>query len=110
MTTVSIDHIVLDDNGVARVAGTRSKVTQIAHDVRNGMSPEQVVEAYPHLSLSQVHAALSYYYDHRKELDAEAEEGSRIAEAIKGQSAPAPGKAELRKRLRVEPGVSGDAS
>jgi len=44
MTTVFIDHITLDDNAVARVGGSRSKVTQIVCDVRNGMSPEMIRE------------------------------------------------------------------
>lgn len=52
MTTVYIDHIALDDQGIARVARGRSKVTQIVCDVRNGMSPEMIREAYPHLSLA----------------------------------------------------------
>ena len=26
-------------------------------------TPDQIVDAHPHLTLAQVHAALSYYYD-----------------------------------------------
>ena len=58
MTTIFIDHIALDDHGVARVGGTRSRVSQIVCDVRNGLAPEQIVAEYPHLTLAQVYAAL----------------------------------------------------
>jgi len=34
-----------------------------------GMLPEDIILALPHLNLSQVHDALSYYYEHKSELD-----------------------------------------
>ncbi|MBX7165932.1 MAG: DUF433 domain-containing protein [Pirellulales bacterium] len=51
------------------IAGTRIRVQDIVSDhERHGLSPEQIVREYPHLSLAQVHAALSYYFDHRDEV------------------------------------------
>jgi hypothetical protein len=35
------------------------------------MSPEEIMVALPHLTLPQIHAALSYYYAHKAELDKE---------------------------------------
>ena len=59
-------------NGKAVIAGTRIKVTQIALEYeRLGWTADQIVDAHPHLTLAQVHGALSYYYDHQAELDAE---------------------------------------
>jgi uncharacterized protein (DUF433 family) len=56
--------------GRARVDGTRIPVWQIVSSiVRSGSSPEEFVEAYPHVTLAQVHDALSFYYDHREELE-----------------------------------------
>jgi uncharacterized protein (DUF433 family) len=56
--------------GRARIDGTRIAVWLVASSVlRNGMSPEEFVEQYPHLTLAQIHAALSYYYDHRTEVE-----------------------------------------
>jgi uncharacterized protein (DUF433 family) len=46
------------------VVGTDIKVSQIASEVELlGMTPDEVVEAHPHLSLADVHAALAYFYD-----------------------------------------------
>ena len=48
------------------VAGTNVKVSQIASEAEHlGMTPDEIVEAHPHLTLADVHAALMYYYDHR---------------------------------------------
>ena len=38
------------------------------------MTPDEIVEAYPHLTLAQVHAALAYYWDHRDEIEQELRE------------------------------------
>jgi uncharacterized protein (DUF433 family) len=58
--------------GKAIIAGTRMKVTQIAIEYdRLGWTADQIVEAHPHLTLAQVHDALSYYYENRAALDEE---------------------------------------
>jgi hypothetical protein len=35
------------------------------------MSPEEIAEDYPHLTLAQVHAALAYYHANREEIEAD---------------------------------------
>jgi hypothetical protein len=37
----------------------------------------------PHLTLGQVYAALSYYYDHKPVIDADIESGERLAETLR---------------------------
>ena len=50
----------------AFIAGTRVRVQDIyALSEVHGKSPDEIVEALPHLTLAQVHAALAYYFDHR---------------------------------------------
>ena len=64
---------LLQESGPAtRIAGTRLKVAHIAEEhTRIGMTPEQIVEAHPHLTLPQVNAALAYYYSNREAVEAE---------------------------------------
>lgn len=65
------------DDSVPRpvVVGTDIKVSQIANEVeRLGMTPDEVVEAHPHLTLADVHAALTYYFDHQAEIHRDWEE------------------------------------
>ena len=58
--------------GAPVIAGTGIKVLDVAvrYEVM-GMNPEEIMVALPHLELSQIHAALSYYYEHKTELDKE---------------------------------------
>lgn len=58
--------------GKPTIKGTRIRVVQIALEYeRLGWSPDQVLQAHPQLTLAQVHDALSYYYEHAAELNAE---------------------------------------
>ncbi|MCI2429029.1 DUF433 domain-containing protein [Candidatus Acetothermia bacterium] len=54
------------------IQGTRIAVWAIAGWLQKGYSPEEIqTEIYPSLSLAQIHDALSYYYDHQDEIDAD---------------------------------------
>ena len=41
----------------------------VSEYVHQGMSPHDILNAHPHLTLAQIHAALSYYYDNQLEID-----------------------------------------
>jgi len=58
------------------ITGTRTKVSNIVAYYKLGISPEELVREFPHLTLSQIHDALSYYYEHQEEIDKEIEEDS----------------------------------
>src|SRR5688572_11201874 len=69
--------------GKPRIAGTRIKVSLVAIlSERNRMTPDEIVEAYPHLTLAQVHAALAYYWDHRDEIEQEIREEQSFVEKL----------------------------
>jgi len=56
--------------GAPVIEGTGIQVMDIAvryHLLEN--SPDEILAAYPDLSLSQIYDALSYYYDHKEEMD-----------------------------------------
>ena len=58
--------------GVPVIAGTRIRVSHIAYRYdQERQSPDEIVRAFPHLTLAQVHAALAYYYSHRAAIDEE---------------------------------------
>ena len=69
--------------GAPVIRGTRFPVRSIAvYVLRRGMSPEEVVREWPHLTLAQVYGALSYYYDHQTAIDEDIEaQGERFAKA-----------------------------
>jgi uncharacterized protein (DUF433 family) len=57
--------------GKACVDDTRIAVVDVVALVKQGLADQRIVERYPSLNLAQVHAAISYYYDNRNELDAD---------------------------------------
>lgn len=56
------------------IRGTRITVRLLATLARCGETPEGILQAYPHLTLAQIHDALSYYFDHRQEIAQEIED------------------------------------
>ena len=70
MAMVAAPHIKRDDRGVAWVDETNVKVIEIVLDrLAYGWSPEEVYFQHPELSLAQIYAALTYYYDNQVEFD-----------------------------------------
>lgn len=66
------EHIVLDDAGVAIIAGSTMKVVELVlEQTAYGWSAEELHFQHPYLSLGQIHSALAYYWDHKKGLDEE---------------------------------------
>lgn len=54
------------------ISGTRTRVIDIAIEYdRLGLTPDQMIDAHPHLTLEAVHDALSYYYENRSFFDEE---------------------------------------
>lgn len=84
MATVATTHIEIDDQGVAWVGDTNTKVIEVVLDkIAHGWSPEEIYfQHYGDLSLAQIHAALAYYYDHQAELDAEIERRRREGDEL----------------------------
>jgi uncharacterized protein (DUF433 family) len=50
----------------------RTRVAMIVADyLWRGWSAEEIVRQYPYLTLAETHAALTYYFDHREEIEEE---------------------------------------
>ena len=64
---VKEDHIL---SGEPIVRGTRTPVRAVVELWRTGLSPEEVPEHLPHLTLAAVFDVLSYYSDHQDEINA----------------------------------------
>lgn len=52
------------------IRGTKFPVRSVVNYVlRQGISPEELVREFTHLTLAQVYDALSYYYDHKETVE-----------------------------------------
>jgi uncharacterized protein (DUF433 family) len=100
MTPVTTTHIWLDERGRPWIDDTNIKVIEVVLDkVAYGWSPEEIHREYSDsLSLAQIYAAFSYYYDHQAEIDAEIDRQVREYEeawAKQGRDTP------LHRKLRA---------
>jgi uncharacterized protein (DUF433 family) len=101
MTDVPIQHIEMTlgvCGGRACIAGHRIRVQDVVvlHELR-GMSPKEIVEQYPGITLADVHAALVYYYDHQQEIDGELRNADEWSDWLKA-NVPSKIPAELREQ------------
>lgn len=92
MTYISViaEHIEITPGvcgGKPRIAGHRIRVEDIViwHE-RLGLSPEEIVDRYPTLTLSDVYAALAYYHDHLEEIRQQIREDEAIAQEMSART------------------------
>ena len=80
MVAAPINHISLDEDGLAYITGTPIKVSQIAID-RNFWQkiPDQIQRDFPQISMAQIYAALAFYCDNQELIEAQIDEADRIA-------------------------------
>ena len=91
MTHKTLDRHIEATEGVVggkpRIAGRRITVQDVAiWSERNGMSPDQIAAEYE-LTLSQVYAALAYYFDHIDEISLSVQQGQQLVESLKRTTA-----------------------
>jgi uncharacterized protein (DUF433 family) len=79
---VTVDRRI--SKGSPVIVGTRTRIVDIALEYEYlGSTPDEIVDAHPYLTLPQVHDALSFYYEHREELDREIRERKEKVENIR---------------------------
>lgn len=77
-------YIVRDETilgGEPIISGTRTPVRAIVESWRMGITPEEIPNGLPHLTLAQVFDALSYYLDNQSEINGYIER-NRIPEEL----------------------------
>jgi uncharacterized protein (DUF433 family) len=91
-TTLSVvsEHIVNTKDtcgGAPRITGSRIRVKDVViRHIHQGMSTDEIITKWPHLTHAGVHAALAYYYDHKDAIDAEIESDEAWYEEMKAKT------------------------
>jgi uncharacterized protein (DUF433 family) len=84
-------HITKDPRvcgGKACIDHTRIRVMDVALLHRQGKKPEDLIDYFSlSLSLAQIHGALTYYYDHPEEIEADIGDGRRLEAEIESERA-----------------------
>jgi len=79
-TLITVDPAL--HSGRPCLSGTGMTVHAIAARHQMGMTAEQILDQFPHLDLSRIHAALAYYFANRDRIDAELTADEDAAEAM----------------------------
>ena len=85
-------HIQIDPStGKPCIAATGIRVwdVYVQHE-RQGRTPDEIVSAYPHLTLADVHAALADSWDNKDEIDRQMKEAGEFVEQLKAANCPGP--------------------
>ena len=88
--------------GKTCIAGHRVRVLDVVvwHE-HQGMTPDEIVTHIPTISLADVHATLSYYFDHIDEIQQEMQEERVFAEELR-RSNPSMLEVKLRQERLEE--------
>ena len=62
--------LTVDTDNVVRVGATRVTLDTLVAAFSEGATPEEMAFQYPSLGLSDIYAVISYYLQHRAEVDA----------------------------------------
>ncbi len=102
MSITATAHVWVDDTNVAWIDQTNVKVIEVVLDtLAHGSSAEEVHFQYPDLSLAQIYAALSYYFDHQAELDAEIERQLQEVDSLRAKATGSPAREKLRREGKL---------
>lgn len=98
-TVTTYKHIRLNQNGVPYIVDTTMKVVELVlAQQAHGWSPEELHFQHPYLSMSQIHSALAYYWEHKEALDNDmVQRSAYVAEAMAEAGA-----SPLARRLRQQ--------
>jgi uncharacterized protein (DUF433 family) len=101
IATAPNTHIRVNRAGVAWIDDTNVKVVEVILDhLAYGHSPEEIHLQHPHLSLAQVHAAFTYYFDHQARLDGEIEQRYHQTETLRAGAENQLSRRKLLARLK----------
>ena len=87
MSQAEVGHITRNPSvcgGKPCVAGSRIRVQDVYvwHEMQ-GLSADEIVSRFPQLTMADVYAALSYYWDHRDEIERQMMADHELIESMK---------------------------
>lgn len=98
-TATAYKYIELNEQNVPIVAGTTMKVIELIRThIAYGWSPAELHLNHRYLTMSQIHSAFAYYWDHKEELDADMQRRFEYAEKLRKEA----GESALAKKLRAQ--------
>jgi uncharacterized protein (DUF433 family) len=95
-----------DEGGAIRVSDTRVTLDVIIARYQQGLTPEDIHESFPTVSVTDIYAVISYYLANQLEVDAylarRDADGERLRQEIEAKYPPRVTRAQLVARLEVK--------
>ena len=99
MILTNYKYVELNNDNVPYIAGTTMKLVElVSSHITYGWSSEELHFQHLYLSMSQIHSALAYYWDHKTALDADIQERFELVEKLRQEA----GESALVKKLRTQ--------
>lgn len=91
--------LITDQYGVVRVRGTRIPLDTVIAAYQAGTLPEEIVDQYSTLQLADVYGIISYYLNHRDEVEQYLQERQRRADELQAEIEARSDPRGIRERL-----------
>lgn len=78
--------IEMTAESVLRVGGTRVTLDTVVTAFANGATPEEIALRYPSLTLADIYVTISYYLQHRTEVQHYLQQRQRTAAAVRAEN------------------------
>jgi uncharacterized protein (DUF433 family) len=99
ITATEYKYVQLDDRNIPIIEGTSMKIVELLTSVKAyGWTPEELLQSYPHLTLSKIYSALAYYLDNQQEIDADIERRENYAKELEQEA----GESAFAARMRAQ--------
>jgi uncharacterized protein (DUF433 family) len=97
ITATEYKYVQLDDRNIPIIKGTSMKIVELITSVKAyGWTPEELLQSYPHLTLSKIYSALAYYLDNQQEIDADIDRREEYVKQLEQEAGESPFAARLR--------------
>jgi uncharacterized protein (DUF433 family) len=75
--------LTLAEDGTIRLVGSRVTLESVVYRYQQGDSAEAILESFPSLRLADIHAVISYYLNHRDQLNEYVRNQEKKARAVR---------------------------
>ena len=97
ITATEYKYVQLDDRNIPIIEGTSMKIVELLTSVKAyGWTPEELLQSYPHLTLSKIYSALAYYLDNQQEIDADIERREEYVKQLEQEAGESPFATRMR--------------
>ena len=96
--------LTLTESGTIHVTGSQVALESVVYQYQQGNTAEAILESFPSVKLADIHAVISYYLNHRDQVDEYVHDQQKRASTVREDNESDPAyKArvgELRARIR----------